>query len=84
MHSSSPVHFLLYLCWIADELRKGQVQRYPVKESNLICNLYFEDDTGEYHVFCASFMSETALGLREYSADDVEKQLRGLAKSNRE
>lgn len=28
-------------------------------------------------------MSETAFGLREYSADDVEKQLRALAKSNR-
>lgn len=67
-----------------ETITKGQVQRYPVKESNLICYLYFEDDTGEYHVFCASFMSETALGLREYSADDMEKQLRALAKCNRE
>lgn len=67
-----------------ETITTGQVQRYPVKESNLICYLYLEDDTGENHIFCASFMSETALGLREYSADDVEKQLGALAKSNRD
>lgn len=89
MHSSSPVHLLIYFCWIADEPRNSYQRSGP--QIILLNQIYSATYTlktaqGEFDICCASFMSKTALWFREYSADDREngsELLPSLRESNK-